>query len=313
MSPCRYQRCRNREEGILMKTLSLFGLMVWLSMAQPAVASAGEPASLQEMTMAAQRYENAEGVPKDYLKAHELYCSAARAGFADAQYALGWMYANGRGVRRNSDTAAQLFQLAAEQGHVQASELILRLSQSLHSNTAEALPECMMADTLASPLEQPATLPGKVYPQGKIAKLVAKLAPLYSIDPELAMAIISVESQFNERAVSPKNAQGLMQLMPETAERFKVKDAFDAEQNLKGGLSYLRWLLAFFRGNVSLVAAAYNSGERTVEKYRGIPPYLETLNYVKKVHSLYQKPTHPFQRNLVSSSTVVMRQTLGFH
>jgi soluble lytic murein transglycosylase-like protein len=156
-------------------------------------------------------------------------------------------------------------------------------------------------------------LPGKVYPQGKIAKLVAKLAPLYSIDPELAMAIISVESQFNERAVSPKNAQGLMQLMPETAERFKVKDAFDAEQNLKGGLSYLRWLLAFFRGNVSLVAAAYNSGERTVEKYRGIPPYLETLNYVKKVHSLYQKPTHPFQRNLVSSSTVVMRQTLGFH
>lgn len=294
-----------------MKTLDLFGLMVWLSMAQPVAASVGEPgpASVQEMTMAAQRYENAEGVPKDYLKAHELYCSAARAGFADAQYALGWMYANGRGVRRNSDTAGQLFQLAAEQGHVQASQLRL----SLQSNTAEALPECMMADTLVSPLEKLETFPGKVYPQGKIAKLVAKLAPLYSIDPDLAMAIISVESQFNERAVSPKNAQGLMQLMPETAERFKVKDAFDAEQNLKGGLSYLRWLLAFFRGNVSLVAAAYNSGERTVEKYRGIPPYLETLNYVKKVNSLYQKPTHPFQRNLVNSSTVVMRQTTGFH
>lgn len=259
--------------------------------------------SLQEITSLAQRYENAEGLPRDYQKAHELYCQAAKAGFADAQYAMGWMYANGRGVSKNDQTAAQLFQVAAEQGHPQATQL----SAQLGSSDISALPACLtMQDVVPVEIkETPAALP---YPKGKISQLVEKWAPRYSVDPGLAMAIIYVESRFNERAVSAKNAQGLMQLMPDTAERFRVKNPFDPEQNIKGGLSYLRWLLSYFRGNVSLVAAAYNAGEGSVDKYRGVPPYLETRDYVKKVAALYSQTTHPFQRSVVDASSVVMRR-----
>ena len=262
--------------------------------------------SSESLTSLARQYENAEGVPKDYQKALELYCQAARAGFADAQYSMGWMYANGRGVSKNDEIAAQFFQIAAEQGHQQAIEL----TRNISGNVTSSLPTCMTLTEVSQPLSTEA-LTSHIYPKGKISKLVEKLAPRYSIDPNLAMAIIYVESRFNERAISPKDAQGLMQLTQGTAERFSVKDRFNAEDNLKGGLSYLRWLLAFFRGNVSLVAAAYNAGERSVEKYHGVPPYLETRDYVKNVTALYQKATHPFQRNLVDSSSVVMRQGIA--
>lgn len=261
------------------------------------------PRSLLQL---AQRYEHAEGVPRDYQRAADLYCAAARAGLADAQYALGWMYANGRGVSRSDAIALQLFRIAAEQGHPQARQM----TKNLAGEEVAALPACMTLEEPAIAIKKE-VVPRISYPQGKIAQLVAKLAPRYSVDPALAMAVIAVESAFDERAVSVKNAQGLMQLTPDTAQRFSVRDAFDAEDNIKGGLSYLRWLLAFFRGNVTLVAAAYNAGERAVEKYRGIPPYLETRDYVKKVTGLYRKPTHPFQRNLAPSSTVVMRQSMA--
>ena len=94
-----------------------------------------------------------------------------------------------------------------------------------------------------------------------------------------------------------------MQLIPETAQRFRVKNAFDPADNIKGGLAYLQWLLAFFKGNVPLVVAAYNAGERTVEKYRGIPPYPETKDYVRKITKLYRNPTHPYKSNLVEAAT----------
>lgn len=263
-----------------------------------------EFSSSPESLMAlARQYENAEGLPKDYQRALELYCHAARAGLSDAQYAMGWMYANGRGVSKNDAIAAQLFQIAAEQGHQQAIEL----TRNIPVSATSSLPECMTLTEISAPLIAEVR-PSRAYPAGKISKLVEKLAPRYSIDPNLVMAIIYVESRFNERAVSPKNAQGLMQLTQGTAERFSVRDRFDAEDNIKGGLSYLRWLLAFFRGNVSLVAAAYNAGERSVEKYHGVPPYLETRDYVRNVTALYKKATHPFQRNLVEASNVVMRQ-----
>ena len=125
------------------------------------------------------------------------------------------------------------------------------------------------------------------------------------IGSKLAMAFIAVESGFDTQATSPKNAQGLMQLIPETAKRFRVKNAYNAEDNIKGGLAYLQWLLAFFKGNVQLVAAAYNAGERTVEKYKGVPPYPETRNYVQKIAMLYKKPSHPFRNDLVKASTIL--------
>ena len=123
--------------------------------------------------------------------------------------------------------------------------------------------------------------------QKKAAELVRKLAPEYRISPQFALAIIRAESNFDPNARSPKNAQGLMQLIPETSARFNVKKPFDPVQNVRGGLAYLRWLLAYFKGDVTLVAAAYNAGEGTVERYGGVPPYAETRAYVQTNQALF--------------------------
>ncbi|PRC90946.1 transglycosylase SLT domain-containing protein [Solimicrobium silvestre] len=259
------------------------------------------PTEAMVLTKLARQYENAEGIPRDYAFALELYCQAAKLGYADAQYALGWMYANGRGVARDDDVAALLFHTAAQQGHVQAKTM----THYVRSGTIK-LPACK-SEEISKVVEQQAVLLEKQFPRGQVFDLVEKLSPLYRIDPNLVLAIISVESGFNAHAVSPKNAQGLMQLLPETAQRFGVKDSFNIEQNLKGGIAYLQWLLAYFKGNVVLVAAAYNAGEKAVEKYRGVPPYPETVDYVKRITGLYPKPSHPFQRHIVEASAVVMR------
>lgn len=104
------------------------------------------------------------------------------------------------------------------------------------------------------------------------------------LEPALLMAVISVESRYNPKAVSPKGAKGLMQLMPDTARRFGVQDAFDVQQNLNGGARYLRSLMQLFNNDLELVLAAYNAGEQSVIRNgRKIPPYKETQNYVPAV------------------------------
>jgi hypothetical protein len=108
----------------------------------------------------------------------------------------------------------------------------------------------------------------------------------HGVSEELIKAVIQVESEFDQWAVSSKGAQGLMQLMPFTAQRFGVSDPFDARQNIFGGVQYLRLLLDLFHGDVPLVLAAYNAGENAVLRYRGIPPYKETRGYVQKIQSL---------------------------
>ena len=109
---------------------------------------------------------------------------------------------------------------------------------------------------------------------------------LYNVSVDLVKAVIAVESEFDQWAVSSKGAQGLMQLMPFTARRFGVIDAFDARQNIFGGVQYLRFLLDLFSGDVSLALAGYNAGENAVARYRGVPPYRETRNYVQKIMGL---------------------------
>ena len=249
----------------------------------------------QALVAEAARYEHAEGVPRDYARAIELYCAAAKAGSADGQYGLGWMYANGRGVARDDGIAAHLFGLAAEQGHVQAGTM-----RQLASSKP-VVPSCLVPPPAVT---APAIGPAPNYPRN-IYNMVGKVSFKYEVDPELVLAFIAVESGFNAKAVSPKNAQGLMQLIPETAQRFRVKDAFNAEDNIKGGVAYLQWLLAFFKGNVPLVAAAYNAGERAVERHRGIPPYPETRDYVRRITALYRKTTHPYQEGLVQASPIL--------
>jgi soluble lytic murein transglycosylase-like protein len=110
----------------------------------------------------------------------------------------------------------------------------------------------------------------------------------YGVNKSLVKAVIHAESGYNPSAVSPKGAQGLMQLMPKTAQGLKVVNSFDPADNIRGGVRYLRFLLDTFKGDETLALAAYNSGLSKVAKFGGIPPYQETRNYVAKVLS-YKK------------------------
>ncbi len=117
---------------------------------------------------------------------------------------------------------------------------------------------------------------------------IRQAAILYQIPEELIRAVIRVESDFDPRAVSPANARGLMQLIPETAERMMVTDIFDPRQNIFGGVRYLRVLANLFNGDLQLTIAAYNAGENAVIRHGGIPPFPETTEYVKRVLSEYR-------------------------
>lgn len=112
---------------------------------------------------------------------------------------------------------------------------------------------------------------------------VRRIAAEQSLPPELLHSVIQVESNYNSGAVSPKGAQGLMQLIPETARRFGVTDSFDPVDNIQGGAKYLKYLLDLYKGDYPRALAAYNAGEKAVAKYGGVPPYPETQNYVAQV------------------------------
>lgn len=120
-------------------------------------------------------------------------------------------------------------------------------------------------------------------------RYIREAASLYVLPVELVRAVIRVESNFDPDAISHANAQGLMQLIPATAERMLVTDPFDPRQNILGGTRYLRVLANLFNGNLRLTLAAYNAGENAVIRYRGIPPYEETQNYVTKVIEHYNR------------------------
>lgn len=120
--------------------------------------------------------------------------------------------------------------------------------------------------------------------------IIQAAATRHQVEPALVQAVIQVESNFNPRAVSPKGAQGLMQLMPATAQRFGVTNAFDPEQNVQAGARYLAELMAMFKNNLTLALAAYNAGENAILQYGNkIPPYRETQNYVPRVLDSYRR------------------------
>lgn len=114
-----------------------------------------------------------------------------------------------------------------------------------------------------------------------------------AVDPRLIHAVIKQESRYNPDATSGVGAKGLMQLMPDTGKRFHCTDLKNEQCNVEAGTKYLAWLLKRFNGDVSLTLAAYNAGEGAVDKYKGIPPYHETENYVKKIVTNYGKTYHP--------------------
>ncbi len=122
----------------------------------------------------------------------------------------------------------------------------------------------------------------------QIFSIVKSISAIYGINPLLIMAVIREESGGNTHAVSSAGAQGLMQLMPSTAAELGVTDAFNAEQNVHGGIAYLSYLLKLFNNNIPFALAAYNAGPNAVKQYGGIPPYPETQNYVKNIMYMYQ-------------------------
>ena len=125
--------------------------------------------------------------------------------------------------------------------------------------------------------------------RSEINELIEKYADKNGLDSDFVKAVIKQESGFNPNATSKCGAMGLMQLMPSTAEGLGVTNAYDAEQNIEGGTKYLKGLMDRFDNNKSLALAAYNAGPNAVKKYGGIPPYMETQNYVKNVLNSYDK------------------------
>ncbi len=294
---------------------TLLGSQAGLATAATADFSA-EPLLLRSLLERAQAYERTEDEREGTWQAAILYCEASRLGSAEAQYRLGMQYAFGKGVPESRELAASLFSVAAGQGHDEARKMLETVEL-----TSSRLPPCVLEAVLPEPAPRPVaavqqarvtnierfleTLPEK---KMWVVQLVHTLSEWYGIDPRLVLAIITVESNFQVRAVSPKSAMGLMQLIPETAERFNVRDAFDAAQNIRGGVRYLRWLLSYYRGDVTLAVAAYNAGEGAVDRHKGVPPYAETRRYVKRVLELYEHTAHPYQEHITEPSPLLTRR-----
>lgn len=142
-----------------------------------------------------------------------------------------------------------------------------------------------------APIPQPAApaAPNQAPNQPPYRELVAAAASRYGVDAELISSVIEVESHFDPKAVSRKNARGLMQLLPETAARLGVKDVFNPQENIDAGTRYLKELLQLYNNNFTLALAAYNAGPDNVQKYGNVPPFNETVNYVKRVKRTYDK------------------------
>jgi hypothetical protein len=265
--------------------------------------------ALRELVQKGQMHETGLGVPKNLGRAFDLYCEAARDGYPDALVRMGWMFAEGNGVEKNLDAASTLFKRAARFGSGVGDEL----AQRFRGTGRELLPVCLkgtlvergtaerpatqaelsaMAPKISSPLALNNPVIGAE--RSRFVSMVLAEAKAFKLDPRLVLAVMATESGFDPNAKSPKNALGLMQLIPDTAARFNVKDILDPVENIRGGMAYLRWLLAYYRGDVTLTLAAYNAGEGAVDKHNGVPPFTETVAYVQRIRALYPFDRHPY-------------------
>lgn len=251
---------------------SVISSLLLLSSISVPAAQAQVPQRAVDARDLATRLVHAEGVPRDLPRAYRLYCLAALLGDATAMYHLGEMHLNGRGTERDDSIAKDWLQRADARGDRYAKRLLDTLAHSPAST---------------DPVCQPRPESGAPAPQ-RIAAWVRLLAPEYDLEPALVLSVIRAESNFNPRALSHKNAHGLMQLIPPTAERFSVADIWDPVENLNGGMAYLSWLQDTFERDPVLMVAAYNAGEQAVQRYGGVPPYPETRLYVKRVMAGYR-------------------------
>ena len=290
-----------------MKVRLLFCCLLAWTLCATATAHAAEATDRDALREQARALEQGNGATTDTGAIIALYCRAAMAGDLFSAYKLGWMYANGSGIPRNDGYAAHWFARAALLGDAHAENMVKRLGVPADKPDCVLQAERNELQRVAQAAEQQSQTTRyrelvNTPEQQRIMKIVYKLAPQFGIEPGLAFAVIKAESNFNVHALSDKNAQGLMQLIPDTASRFRVNKPFDPEQNIRGGLSYLQWLLAYFKGNVPLVLAAYNAGEGTVDRYRGVPPFPETQGYIKRIQQIFALQHHPFDERITAPS-----------
>ncbi|WP_247887004.1 lytic transglycosylase domain-containing protein [Azospirillum sp. SYSU D00513] len=227
-----------------------------------------------------------------------MVCEAAENGDAGAAYTLARRYLFGIGVRRDRNKGAAWLRAAAERGHADARRMINHVPKAVGRFRPYCRPGGGPVRALAAP-------------PAEIVAIVREMAPTYGLDPDLVLAIIQTESAFRTDAVSPKAAAGLMQLIPDTADRFGVRDVFDPKENIRGGMKYLRWLLAYFQGNVNFALAGYNAGEGAVDRYKGIPPYEETQSYVRLIRRLYGPDRHPFDPSVAGPSALAGKTSVA--
>jgi len=233
-------------------------------------------------------YEHGEGITKNPEKAVKWYCKAAVKGSIAAQRNLAWMFLNARGIEKDEALAVRWFTTAAKSGDQYSRQMLSRLDENLQTKKTVCI-------VLPTPYWETKKCSKSCQ---KVVKIVNDIAPGYNVEPRLVLALIKQESNFNIKARSHKGAIGLMQLMPGTAKRFGVKNIWMPEQNIKGGIDYLVWLLKRYQGNVALALAGYNAGENAVARYKGIPPYKETQNYVKRIMKVYGKSHHPYKKDI---------------
>ena len=275
-------RPRGGAGAILMLCLGLLLLVPMQSFAMPVISSDESPQvrALLEQAWAA---ESGQGLRRNVYSAAVLYLQAGELGSAEGFYQAGLLRLKAFPGARSSQEGLCLLSSASQLGHERASQYL----QSVNSATAGDMDACGQVTLHPATFyfDMTAYLSGQSADKRHVARLIRQLAPLYKVDTHLALAIAGAESNFNSRALSPKMAMGVMQLIPATAERFNVRNPYDPEQNIRGGLAYLRWLKNYFAGDVVRVIAAYNAGEGAVVQHSGVPPYRETMNYVARVMS----------------------------
>lgn len=260
-----------------------------------ALEQLSESGSVRASFELGRHYEMGIGVPADHVRAFDLFCQAAEAGHPAAAYHLARMYLHGQGVEPDRKAAAVWIGRAMAHGHPHAADLGVEVVDV----AASAEPSCRRPSAQA------------LRPPEEILSLVETMAPEYGLDPQLVIAVMAAESGFRVSVRSPRNAIGLMQLIPDTAARFGVKNPLDPKDNIRGGMKYLRWLLSYFAGSVPLTLAAYNAGEGAVLRHEGIPPYKETQNYVRKILSVYPRERHPFEPGLAEPPSSVVKILAG--
>ncbi|MBL8394319.1 MAG: lytic transglycosylase domain-containing protein [Candidatus Accumulibacter sp.] len=262
--------------GVLLFFLLALGLVAAPLRAEHELEAPRVRAALEQGQMA----EQGIGIRKNPLLAIALYCDAGTMGSPEGFFRVGRILASGPHGLRNPRLANAYLALAARLGNQQALQYYdPRVENAILGD------ECgvFAAEAARRGFDLEGYLARQSAAKQRLTRLIRNVAPQYKIDPRLALAIALTESNLDAAAVSPQNAQGVMQLIPATQQRFGVSRPFDPEQNIRGALAYLQWLHKRFAGDWRLMAAAYNAGEGSIERYGGMPPYRETQEYVRRV------------------------------